>query len=170
MQPLADRESGDESAAFAAFTQNLAQTPRSAVGATSAKSSAKRRSWAWPTLIGSALVIGACTVMAGAILWALRIPNRSLYDVAETGTYKDMPSLLVPLVWGAGYLGAVGGSAVFAGIAVHLATGSPDQQFLFQPPAIGGAMGAALCGAVIGAAWVSAWMLAPRSGDTIYER
>jgi hypothetical protein len=88
--------------------------------------------------------------MAVALLLALRLANRHVTDLGETGTYNDMPGFFVPVVWGMGYAGAVGGSALFAGIAVHLATRSPDTQFLFWPPAMGGAIGAIICGLVVG--------------------
>ena len=169
----------DDRAAFAAFTQNLSQTPRS-IGSTRSKRQSLK---GWPTLIVSSLIIGACStagalvahghgwsdtfkiaaaaiiggpfgacaVMAAATLLALRLSNRSLNDMAETGTYNDMPSFLVPVVWAAGYIGAVAGSTLFAGVAVHLATSSPDTQFLFRPPAVGGAIGAVLCASSSGA-------------------
>lgn len=194
-----DPKTDDDRAAFAAFTQNLATTPRSAVSRAAAKRGSLK---GWPTLIVSALLIGgfatagallargygagdalkiaaaaiiggpfgACAAMAVATLAAMRVSNRSMYSMAETGTYNDMPSFLVPLVWGVGYMGAVAGSAFFAGIAVHLATSSPDTQFLFGPPAIGGVIGAALCALVAGGIAIFKSQQAPRIQDRIQER
>jgi hypothetical protein len=192
-------KSDDDRVAFATFTQNLSQTPRSAVSRPAVKRGSLK---GWPTLIVSSLIIGACATagalvahghgwgeglkiaaaaiiggpfgacaaMVAAMLLALRVSNRSLNDMAETGTYNDMPSFLVPVVWTAGYAGAVGGSALFAGVAVHLATSSPDTQFLFRPPAVGGAIGAVLCALVVGGIAMIKVAQAPRKHDRIQER
>ena len=188
----------DDRAAFAAFTQNLSQTPRS-VGSTRSKRQSLK---GWPTLIVSSLIIGAsstagalvangygwgdglkiaaaaiiggpfgaCAAMAAAMLLVLRLFNRSLADLSETGSYRDMPAELLPLVWAAGYVGAIAGSTLFAGVAVHLATSSPDTQFLFRPPAMGGTIGAVLCTFGIGGIAIFKSALAPRKQDQIRER
>jgi hypothetical protein len=193
-----DTKSDDE-AAFATFTKNLAQAPKSAT----ARTASKRRGFqGWPTLIVSSLVIaacatagalaahsygwsdglkiaasalvggpfGACAGMAVALLLALRLANRHVTDLGETGTYNDMPGFLVPVVWAVGYAGAVGGSALFAGVAVHLATRSSDQQFLFRPPTIGGAIGAVLCAVVVGGIAAYKATQAPRTQDRVQQR
>jgi hypothetical protein len=192
-------KSDDDRAAFAAFTQTLSQAPRSAVS-TSKPKRGSLKGWPTLIVsalviggfatagavaargygVGDALKIasaaiiggpfGACAAMAVAMLAAMRLSNRSVYSMGETGTYNDMPSFLVPLVWAAGYAGAVAGSAFFAGIAVHLATGSPDTQFLFRPPAIGGVIGAVLCGLVVGGIAMFKATQVPRKHDTIQER
>jgi len=118
------------------------------------------------TIVGGPF--GACVAMAAAMLLALRLTNRRVTDMGETGTYNDMPSFLVPVVWAAGYAGAIAGSALFAGIAIHLATGSSDPQF--RAPALGGAIGAILCALVVGGTSMLKAAQSPRKLDTIQER
>ena len=192
-------KSDDDRAAFAAFTQTLSQAPRSAVSSAKPKRGSLK-GWptliASALVIGGfatagALVargygvgdilkiaaaaiiggpFGACAAMAVAMLAAMRLSNRSVYSLGESGTYNDMPTFLVPVVWAAGYAGAVAGSALFAGVAVHLATKSPDPQFLFRPPAVGGVIGAVLCGLVVGGIALFKATQAPRKHDAIQER
>jgi hypothetical protein len=194
-----DPKSDDDRAAFAAFTQNLSQTRGAAVAspiarrrahkgwstlilsslaiggfATAGALAAHDYGWADVLKIAAAAIIGgpfgACAAMAVAMLAAMRLSNRSVYSMGETGTYNDMPSFLVPLVWAAGYAGAAAGSAFFAGIAVHLATSSPDPQFLFRAPAVGGVIGAVLCALVVGGIALFKSQQAARKHDAIQER
>ena len=188
----------DDEAAFASFTKSLSQSPQSAVARTAPKRRSFQgwptlivsslviggcstagalvaHSYGWGDglkIAAAALVggpFGACAAMAVGLLLALRLANRHVTDLGETGTYNDMPAFLVPVVWACGYLGAVAGSAFFAGIAVHLATKSPDPQFLFRPAAVGGVIGAVLC-ALVGGIAIYKRSQTPRKHDAIQER
>jgi hypothetical protein len=199
MKRSSDNIPADEGAAFAAFTQSLTQQRQSAssigrpkrqtlkgwptlivsslvIGACSATGAilAHRHGWGDGLKITAAALVGgpfgACLAMIAAMLVALRLSNRSMNDLAETGSYNDMPSFLVPVVWAAGYVGAVAGSALFAGVAVHLATSSSDTQFLFRPSALSGAIGAVACILTIGGIAIMKAILAPRKQDQIRER
>lgn len=199
MKRSSDNIPADEGEAFAAFTQSLTQQRQSAssigrpkrqtlkgwptlivsslvIGACSAAGAllAHRHELGDGLKIAAGALIGgpfgACLAMIAAMLVALRLSNRSMNDLAETGSYNDMPSFLVPVIWAVGYFGAVAGSALFAGVAVHLVTSSPDTQFLFRPPTVGGAIGALVCAVGIGGIAVAKSALAPRKQDQIRER